>query len=484
MPHAWNRIDADLIPENIKDWVNIFWVDGTYTGGSSGWTRPAEWLPLSTLAPNDEKIEILTFVTDTDANFVAFVCAGDYTVDWGDGVTENVASGVKAEHTYTYSDTDLNSDTVAKYGYKQCIITITPNGWNLTSANFNQYHSSIGSWVTNAANGFLDMIIAGQNIATLVIWGTTRYVTNSFLEQCIIVSMGVVTNLSYMFYDCRSLQSVSISGTSSVTDTSYMFYNCYDLVTIPIFDTSSVLSMNNMFYNCRSLQTVPLFDTSSVTTMVEMFRSCYDLVTIPLFITSSVTTMVNMFSYCHSLQTVPLFDTGIVTDMNNMFYSCSKIQSIPLFNTSLVTNMSYMCSACFLLKTVPLFDTSKVTNMSYMFQSSYNLQTVPLFDTSKVTTMLWMFSGCNSLMIVPAFNTSLVTTMTNIFASCSSLTKIECAIKYSVNISNQRHSSASLDAIYTNLPTKTGQTLTVTGNYWTSWDTPSIATAKWWTVTW
>lgn len=76
------------------------------------------------------------------------MCQGAYTVNWGDGITENFASGVKAEHKYTYSDVDLNSDTVANFTYKQCIITITPqSGQNLTLINLNQYHTSIGSGI-------------------------------------------------------------------------------------------------------------------------------------------------------------------------------------------------------------------------------------------------------------------------------------------------------------------------------------------------
>ena len=40
-----------------------------------------------------------------------------------------------------------------------------------------------------------------------------------------------------------------------------------------------------------------------------------------------------------------------------------------------------------------------------------------------------------------------------------------------------------LNEIYSNLETVTGKTITVTGNYGTASDNPSIATAKGWTVT-
>lgn len=44
-------------------------------------------------------------------------------------------------------------------------------------------------------------------------------------------------------------------------------------------------------------------------------------------------------------------------------------------------------------------------------------------------------------------------------------------------------SSAALNEIYTNLPTVTGQIITVTSNYGIDGDNPAIATAKGWTVT-
>jgi hypothetical protein len=44
-------------------------------------------------------------------------------------------------------------------------------------------------------------------------------------------------------------------------------------------------------------------------------------------------------------------------------------------------------------------------------------------------------------------------------------------------------SATKLNEIYSNLKTVTGKTITVTGNYGTASDDPSIAIAKGWTVT-
>ena len=68
----------------------------------------------------------------------------------------------------------------------------------------------------------------------------------------------LLTNTSYMFYGCYSLESINLSSfnTTIVNNMSYMFYDCYSLKSIDLssFDTTNVNNMSNMFYNCSSLK--------------------------------------------------------------------------------------------------------------------------------------------------------------------------------------------------------------------------------------
>ncbi len=252
------------------------------SGGSSGnYSRPTEWLALPDNVDGVQKISILNAVFDTDSELVALMCQGAYTVNWGDGTTENFASGVKAEHKYTYSDVDLNSDTVANFTYKQCIITITPqSGQNLTLINLNQYHTSIGSGTSyDLVTGFLDIRINALSCTTLVIGatGASEYVQHRMLEQCVIGQIGNILDSSYMFYNCTSLQSVPLFNLASATTTSSMFANCTSLQSVPLFNLASATTTTSMFYNCYSLQSVPLFNLASATTTTSMFAYCYSL---------------------------------------------------------------------------------------------------------------------------------------------------------------------------------------------------------------
>ena len=98
-----------------------------------------------------------------------------------------------------------------------------------------------------------------------------------------------------------------------------------------------------------------------------------------------------------------------------------------------------------------------------------------------------MFYSCKSLREVPAFNFSNVYSSWYPFSYCDRLTRIlitgigpNVGGTFDVEFCNL--SSAALNELYTNLGSTTYGTIEVGGNYGTSFDDPSIATAKGWTV--
>ena len=169
-----------------------------------------------------------------------------------------------------------------------------------------------------------------------------------------------------------------------------------------------------------------------------------------------------------------------------MFGGCSALQSVPLFNTSSVTNMASMFYNCSALQSVPLFNTPAVTNMASMFFNCSALQSVPLFITSSVTSMASMFQSCISLQSVPTLNCSNATAITLFALSCNGLKRCQATgIKGTVSFASCTLGATELNEIYTNLADLTAlptQTITVTNNYGTATDNPTIATAKNWTV--
>lgn len=398
------------------------------------WDRPDDWLDLPVVNVGDQKFVGLWAVYDNDSNHCSCIVNGNYTVDWGDGsAPQNVAAGVQADHNYVW--TDLSSGTLTNEGFRQAIVTITPQaGQNLTVVNL---YTRVAGSGNGACSGWLDIKMAGSLVTTF----------------------GLGTGVSTIIH--RNLQHFEYVGPSSITAQTATFQQCTALKTITGTEwTALMTNLSSFFSGCLSLIEIPLLDTHSCSTFTSMFTGCASLREIPLLNTSAGTNFASMFSGCQQLEEIPLLDTHLSTTCANMFLNCTNLKIIPLLNTILCTNFSGMFNGCLSLKTVPVFNMAAATN---------------------VTTM---FSNCASLAIVPAIALPATTgALTNMFAACTALGKIlMTGIKNSINLPC-RLSAAELDRVYTNLATVSGQTITVTGNPGTTGDTPSIAIAKGWTVT-
>ena len=263
------------------------------------------------------------------------------------------------------------------------------------------------------------------------------------IENINLLDTSNVTNMNWMFDDCRSLTNLDVSkfDTSQVKNMSGMFFDCKSLTNLDVsnFDTSNVTDMRQMFSGCSSLISLDVskFDTSKLTNMSSMFSFCSNLTNLNLssFNTSQVTTMSSMFSSCSSLINLDVsnFDTSNVTSMVGMFSECRSLTSLDVsnFDTSNVTDMGGMFRVCNRLTSLDVsnFNTSNVTDMGGMFNNCHSLTSLDLsnFDTSKVTHMYAMFMWCTSLekLNLSNFNTSQVTNMTNMFYLCRSLTSLD-----------------------------------------------------------
>ena len=403
------------------------------------------------------------------------------------------------------------------------------NGWLDLRANFTATSSS-QLYLTNSTSctwlEMLEFAVASLSSASSLFgqrannlrWARITYRSNSNF------------NLTSLFAACKALTDVDIKfeGTGRPTSVSSLFSNCCNLQFAPFFDTAGCTDFSIMFAGCRALAVVPAYNTSAATAMQYMFAGCAALKTVPLFDTANVLNMSNMFGVvssvpCGSLEAVPFFDTSSVTDFSLMFGNgnsgngCSNLQEVPAFDLSSATTTSQMFVGCWSLRRVPDFDTGSATNMSQMFYRCYSLKSAPRMDTSSNTNFYRMFAECSALEYAPDYDTTALvgssnsTGMYQFLNACVSLLETPAmnigqgitgtnAYQYIVNsckltrikftgakfthiISNNMLGAAELDEYYTGLPTVTGQTLTVTGNYGTYGDDPSIATAKGWTVT-
>ena len=321
---------------------------------------------------------------------------------------------------HQYDFANVNLGAATSEGWKQAVVTVTPQaGQNLTTLNLHIKHSAMAAGAVN--------VLPNSGFVDIAIAG-------SLLNSLTLGSSSIGSSARTISF--RKLKQVNIVK-SAITNMSYLFHYCQSLVSVVGIDAACT-NTSNMFQNCYLLQTVPLFNLAACTITATMFYNCYSLQTVPLFNLAVCINTSNMFSGCSSLQTVPLFNLVSCQSASSMFYDCSSLQTVPLFNLG-------VCIA--------------VSNM---------------------------FSGCSTLQAIPLFNLTTATTgnTINMFHNCNSLTKgTTLNLKYSTSYNDCNLSPTALNDIYTNLGTATAQTITVTGNWGTTSDDPTIATAKGWTVT-
>jgi surface protein len=445
-------------------------------GAGTGWIRNPSWLTMPATTSANEKVDMLVSIYP-ESNFIAFIfntSAGTYTVDWGDGTSSTVTSGVAAQKQYSYSTAALDG-TNAPVTFQQSGSTVTrtnhgyPNGYPISFASITTTTGITATqtyYVINAtADTFQLAATRGGTALTLTNDGTgiilpykqaiiqvtpttggatfttvnlqVRNTTLNLLEYaqpiidltisaaCTSLTITGSTVPSGILEKCTILRHNLTSFASLFGNTSLQ-WSCKMLqsVSLPLNPQSNTLiNTANMFQFCRALQMAPFFNTASVTNMTQMFSNCSSLISVPLYNTVNVTGMNSMFAGCFSLANIPTFNTIRVTDMAGMFAN-TLITSAPLLNTSNVTSMGSMFAGCMLLPTIPLYDTSKVTDMTAMFSGMGMLASIPPLNTANVTSMVSMFQGSPSLLTIPPLNTSKVTNMQGMFFNCNALQSI------------------------------------------------------------
>lgn len=220
--------------------------------------------------------------------------------------------------------------------------------------------------------------VNGKKVSKLKFNDTIYDMGGSKNEPITITANGVYTAPDGVGYSpvSVSVPQVAQSGTvKNLLDNTKSCYNLFYNYTgksvnnlISYSDTENVTNMGYMFYNCRSLTTIPQLDTSKVTNMRNIFANCYSLTSIPQIDTSSVLYMNSMFNYCEKLTTIPQLDTSNVTDMTELFENCSELTTIPQLNTNKVTNIEKAFNGCSKLTKIDITHMNfRSTSNTYQF---------------------------------------------------------------------------------------------------------------------
>ena len=207
------------------------------------------------------------------------------------------------------------------------------------------------------------------------------------------------TSCYYWFRGCDMLtqiEGIEHLNTEEVTDMSWMFMDCRGLTSLDVshFNTQKVTNMEHMFNRCSGLTSLDVssFNTENVTNMTCIFLGCSGLTSLDVshFNTKKVTDMSCMFYECGKLTSLDVshFNTGNVTDMSFMFFNCSALTLLDLtnFNTAKVVDMGGMLIDCSALTTIYVSDkfvTTNITERGSMFYGCTSLKGAIAYDKNK-----------------------------------------------------------------------------------------------------
>ena len=266
-------------------------------------------------------------ITDTNRE-LRFPGYGEYIIDWGDGVSENVNNPSGNNHPrHTYLNAGLRTVTVSN----------TPSGltrFNLHNSSDRDLLIDVAQWGTSAWTTMVSAFSGASNLAGFsaqdnpnlsLVTNMERMFENASVFNQDIDSWNVsqVINMTNMFAGASTFnQNIGSWNVSQVTDMSGMFSvaNAFNQ-DISNWNVENLTIMRGLFFNARAFnQDIGDWNVSSVTDMDFVF-----------------------FGATAFNQDIGDWNVSSVTDMEAMFQSATAFnQDISSWNVSSVTSMDFM----------------------------------------------------------------------------------------------------------------------------------------------
>ena len=194
-----------------------------------------------------------------------------------------------------------------------------------------------------------------------------------------IIFFNNIINISYIFYECKSL--ISFFDIYKSNKFNYIHTIEYD----SLFDSYNKKNTNNIFIDdyLSSISANPSKSKSNEKSdkFIESYKNIY------------ITNLIGICGGCKSLKSLPdisKWNISKVKNMNKMFYECISLNSIPdisEWNTSNVKDMSqmfYKCKSLISLPNINKWNFSNIEDMSDIFDECKNSSQMQEFLLSKI----------------------------------------------------------------------------------------------------
>jgi len=341
-----------------------------------------------------------------------------------------------------------------------------------------------------------------------------------------ITDISGVTNTASMYQDCRTLGYVPDMTFSAASVNATSMFQASNLSVGPAitFNGSGGHTVTSMYASCVRLKSLPAQTWNNVTSMTTTFQSCVSLEAVPPITTPNLSALTQTFQYCNSLKdasNMTLLKNVNLTSMQLAFNECFQLISFPDIDGANVSNFSGTFQGCISLSNVlgsgmlmtgtTQSGSTPNPNYSNLFSNAKSLQSLQNFGFRASADISGSrLSGAALDTVYTSLPSRLATTITNVailttnFLTYTTSTAHGYQPGMTVTITGVNPTAFNLTSVRIyDCPTTTtfrinsvttgtyvsggtctpaAMTLTVTNSVGTPSDTPTIATAKGWTV--
>lgn len=187
--------------------------------------------------------------------------------DWGDGVINPLVSG---NNTHVYATSGVY--TIKIYSKVFWGVYFNNGGDKAKITQILSWGDGLFRNAVTAFRGCTNLTFIAQNIKLLANSAQSMHQSNTGLLAAPNYNLPRVTNTSYMYTSCSSIQTAAAINMSRVTNAANMHQANTALTSIPFYDLSAATNVSFMFQVCTSVTTVPLLNLSSVTNATSFLQ--------------------------------------------------------------------------------------------------------------------------------------------------------------------------------------------------------------------
>ncbi len=314
---------------------------------------------------------ITTWQTTVANESITIPTAGsgyNYTVDWGDGMSD---TGVMGNATHTYVTPGIHTVSISGdfpriyfnfVGDREKILTV------------DQWGGIAWQSMVSAFSGCSNLEVLASDAPDLSNVSSLQTAFKgciNFNQDINHWNVSTITNLVETFFVSSYNQPLNNWDVSNVTNFSGTFKNSPFNLDIGNWDVSSALLMEGMFANSDFNQDIGNWNVSNVTNMFYMFFNSPFNQNIGNWNVSNVVAMLGMFQGASSFnQDISNWNVSNVTNMREMFRNASSFnQDIGAWDLSSLSNMRNMFdNATAFDQDLSAWDISSLTNATDMFK--------------------------------------------------------------------------------------------------------------------